>query len=640
MNKKLKLSTILIIILTLFFVGCGGDSGGGGGNNGDDDIDITPPTVLTVNPVSGSTIRPTSDIVITFSESMDTDTVTSITDLGLEADSKWSTTTHENDTLTVSPFSEWNAGIDRTLDIDCLDINFNPMEQLNLTYTVEVEDTVPPTAAANPVSGSSIYTTDNSVITFSESMDTGSLELSGDLSSEADFTWSTTTHENDTLTISPFSGWSEGVDLTLDIDCKDTAGNEMEQFNLFYSIENSWPGTRLMGTDKNDQATEVATDSSGNIYVTGYTEGGLDGNTYAGYFDIFLVKYNSSGEKQWTRQMGTDSDDRATGVATDSSGNIYVTGFTEGDLDGNANAGESDIFLAKFDSSGKREWTRLMGTDKNDSAAGAVTDSSGNIYITGYTEGGLDGNTYAGYFDIFLAKYNSSGEKQWTRQMGTDSNDLARGVATDSSGNIYATGLTYGSLDGNTNAGTKDIFLVKYNTSGVKQWTRQMGTASEDTGFNVTTDSSGNIYITGDTKGGLDGNINAGAKDVFLIKYNSSGEKQWTRQMGTVLYDFLNGVSVDSAGNIYAVGSTQSDFDGNRHIGSYDIILLKYNSSGEKQWTRQMGTLRWDYAHGVSLDSSDNIYITGYTGGGLDGNINMGGSDLFLLKYNSSGEKQ
>ncbi len=88
------------------------------------------------------------------------------------------------------------------------------------------------------------------------------------------------------------------------------------------------------------------------------------------------------------------------------------------------------------------------------------------------------------------------------------------------------TGSTGGGLDGNTSSGNYDIFLLKYNSSGTKQWTKQLGTSSGDYGNDVTTDSSGNIYVTGDTWGGLDGNKNSGSNDIFLIKYNSSGTKQ------------------------------------------------------------------------------------------------------------------
>jgi len=123
-------------------------------------------------------------------------------------------------------------------------------------------------------------------------------------------------------------------------------------------------------------------------------------------------------------------------------------------------------------------------------------------------------------------KENKSIKKQWTKQLGTSSYDVGYGVTTDSSGNIYVTGYTFGGLDGNTNSGITDIFLVKYNSSGTKQWTKQLGTTSYDSGVSVTTDSSGNIYITGSTEGELDGNTYSGSNDMFLIKYSSSGQKQ------------------------------------------------------------------------------------------------------------------
>jgi hypothetical protein len=225
--------------------------------------------------------------------------------------------------------------------------------------------------------------------------------------------------------------------------------------------------------------------------------------------------------------LGTSGDNwvLANDAATDSSGNIYVIGDTSGALDGNSHIGGYDIFVFKYDSSGNKIWSRQLGTNNYDFAQGVATDSSGNVYVTGYTGGEMDG-TKAGDYDLFLVKYNSSGTKQWTKQLGTSSEDKAYGVATDSSGNVYVAGKTTGGLDGNTNAGNSDLFLVKYNSSGTKQWTQQLGTSSADSASGVATDSSANVYVTGQTAGGLDGNTNAGSEDLFLVKYNSSGTKQ------------------------------------------------------------------------------------------------------------------
>ena len=398
--------------------------------------------------------------------------------------------------------------------------------------------------------------------------------------------------------------------------------------------------TRQLARSSNDYAYGVATDLSGNVYVAGGTNGGLDGNTNAGNTDLFVVKYSSSGTKQWTKQLGSSSRDSANGVATDSSGNVYVTGMTNGGLDGCKNAGIEDLFVVKYNSSGTKQWTNQLGSSSRDSANGVATDSSGNVYVTGTTYGGLDGNTSAGKADLFVVKYYSSGTKQWTKQNGTDRYDEARGVATDSSGNVYVTGYTEGGLDGNTSAGRSDLFVVKYNSSGTKQWTNQLGTWDSDFANGVATDSSGNVYVTGSTYRNLDGNTSAGNADLFVVKYNSSGTKQWTKQLGSSSDDYANGIVTDSSGSVYISGTTYGGLDGNTSAGNADLFVVKYNSSGTKQWTKQLGTSSTDTANGVATDSSGNVYVAGGTYGGLDGNTGSGVNDLFVVKYNSSGTKQ
>jgi len=412
-------------------------------------------------------------------------------------------------------------------------------------------------------------------------------------------------------------------------------GSDTKNVNIIVTVAGGgvklW--TKQLGTASYDYGNGVATDGSGNIYVTGYTSGGLDGNTNVGGRDIFLTKYDTNGNKLWTKQLGTASYDYGNGVATDGSGNIYVTGYTYGGLDGNTNVGGCDIFLTKYDTNGNKLWTKQLGTANDDYGNGVATDGSGNIYVTGYTYGGLDGNTNAGGFDIFLTKYDTSGNKLWTKQLGTANDDYGYGVATDGSGNIYVTGYTDGSLDGNTNAGGDDIFLTKYDTNGNKLWTRQLGTANDDAGCGVATYGSGNIYVTGYTYGSLDGNTNAGSFDIFLTKYDTNGNKLWTRQLGTASYDDGWGVATDGSGNVYVTGYTYGSLDGNTNVGGEDIFLTKYDTNGNKLWTRQLGTANNDDGWGVATYGCGNVYVTGYTSGGLDGNTNAGGDDIFLIKY-------
>ena len=405
------------------------------------------------------------------------------------------------------------------------------------------------------------------------------------------------------------------------------------------TTNSSW--TKQLGSSGHEFGLGVTTDSSDNIYVTGMTYEDVVCTRipikciYANR-DIILIKYNSSGTKQWTKHYGEDGK----GVTTDSSGNIYVTSYTDSD--------KSDIILIKYNSSGTKQWTKKMGASSGtygDYGFGVTPDSSGNIYVSGHTyRGDFDGKkdnspTFRTETDLFLVKYNSSGTKQWTKQLKTPASDRCGAVTTDSSGNIYMTGHTLGGLNGYLIGGS-DLFLIKFNSSGKRQWTKQLGTSDNDQGRGVTTDSSDNIYVSGNTWGGLGGKKHEGKSDIFLIKFNSSGTKKWIRQFGTSKIDWEYGVTTDSSDNIYVTGYTEGGLDGNTSSGGKDIFLFKYNSKGTKKWTKQLGTSDNDSGESVTTDSSDNIYVTGWTQGGLDGNTNSGYEDIILIKYNSSGTKQ
>jgi hypothetical protein len=397
--------------------------------------------------------------------------------------------------------------------------------------------------------------------------------------------------------------------------------------------------TKQLGTSDNDEAIGVAIDSNNNVYITGNTEGDLDGPN-AGSVDAFLAKYDSAGTLVWTKQLGTSSSDQAYSVAIDSNNNVYITGSTAGSLDG-PNAGEDDAFLAKYDSTGDRVWTKQLGTSSYDGTFSVAIDSNNYVYITGYTGGSLEGSN-AGSYDAFLAKYDSStGDRVWTKQLGTSSLDVAYSVAIDSNNNVYITGATGGGLDG-LNAGSADAFLAKYDSTGDRVWTKQLGTSSYDEAFGVAIDSNNNVYITGYTEGALDG-PNAGSSDdpfffwatsdAFLAKYDSStGNRVWTKQLGTSSSDQATSVAIDSNNNVYITGHTEGDLGGS-NAGSFDAFLAKYDSStGDRVWTKQLGTSSYDGAQYVAIDSNNNVYITGYTEGDLGG-PNAGSGDAFLAKY-------
>ena len=389
-----------------------------------------------------------------------------------------------------------------------------------------------------------------------------------------------------------------------------------------YQVE--W--TAQIGTTRGDYGHSVALDAVGNAYISGYTEGNLDGPN-VGLADAFLTKFDTSGNELWSTQIDTTSYDRSNSVVVDAAGNVYISGHTQGNL-GGSNAGGNDAFLIKFDPSGAELWTKQIGTMSDDRSYSVAVDTTGNAYISGWTKGNL-GGTNAGLSDAFLIKFDTSGTELWTKQIGTMNDDKSWSVAVDAAGNAYISGSTDGSLGG-TNAGLSDAFLTKFDPMGTELWSTQIGTTWFDYCQTLAVDAAGNAYISGWTKGNL-GGPNSGRLDAFLVKFAPSGTELWSTQIGTTTDDYSLSLAVDAAGNAYINGDTGGSLGG-PNAGSYDAFLAKFDPSGNELWTKQIGTSSEDHSRSVAVDAAGNAYISGYTGGSLGG-PNAGDADAFLTKF-------
>ena len=361
---------------------------------------------------------------------------------------------------------------------------------------------------------------------------------------------------------------------------------------------------------------------------------------------------------------GLDTD--AAGVAIDSSDNIYITGTSQGAnvFGKNATSGTTDdIFVAKLNSSGVIQWVYAAGGTGRDRGRKIALDSSGNIYVTGYYWSTVDfggGNvTSNGNWDAFLLKLDSSGTFQWVKSYGSNYNDLGRDVAIDSNDNIYMLGnyrytVDFGGGD-EINNNNSDIFLVKFNSSGVFQWVYTAGASATDDSRALALDSNDNPYITGsfrDTVNFGGGNITAAnLDDLFILKLNSSGAYQNIYTSNIFTTQKGKGLAVDSSGNIYATGTFSGTVDfggGNITSSGNDIYLLKLNSSFAFQWVKRFavdnGSTGQALGLAVTVDEDGNVYSVGQIGGSVDfggGTINFGSQDdAYIVKYDSSGSFQ
>jgi hypothetical protein len=315
-------------------------------------------------------------------------------------------------------------------------------------------------------------------------------------------------------------------------------------------------------------ALAVAVDTAGNVYVAGTVIGALPEQTSAGNWDAFLRKYDAAGNAVWTRQFGTDSSDSVNDVAVDGVGNVYVIGQSG-----------QEAYIRKYDSAGNELWTRQFTTAAGWAEAyGVAVDQAGNVYVIGRPSGSEPLN-----FGGFIRKYDSAGNELWTREFGTAAGAEIYSVATDEAGNLYIAGYTQQALPGQTFMGEVDAFVSKFNSAGDELWVRQFGTGYCDYAWGVVVDTIGNIYVAGSTYGTLPEQTGAGipgyALDIYVRKYDGAGNEIWTRQFGSTENDDARGIAVDNAGNVYICGWTTGALPEQSNNGWGDAFVAKISQS-------------------------------------------------------------
>jgi hypothetical protein len=455
-----------------------------------------------------------------------------------------------------------------------------------------------------------------------------------------------------------------------------------------------YTGTGQVWPNGEERGNSCITDAAGNVYMVGFTSSNSDIATagahqtvYAGGpivfgtggYDAFLVKFNSSGVRQWATYYGGSQDDMGISCAVDASGNVYMIGSTSS-TSGIATAGAhettiNDGFLVKFNSNGVRQW----GTYFEGNGNACTTDASGNIYIVGLTNStsgiataGAHQTVMSGSGDAFLVKFNSSGVRQWGTYFGGpfnggSANETGISCATDASGNIYMVGKTPSNSGiatvgaHQTAGGTQffDAFLVKFNSTGVIQWGTYYDGLGDTQPNSCATDASGNVYMAGQvfqellpdsgisTPGAHQTTYGGGFTDAFLVKFDPNGVRQWGTYYGGSSVEEGTSCAIDPSGNVYMAGHTgsttgiatagahQTVFGG----GGLDGFLVCFNSSG----VRQSGTYYGEcFVSDCATDASGNVYMAGITtsssgiataGAHQTANGNSGYNDAFLVKF-------
>jgi hypothetical protein len=394
---------------------------------------------------------------------------------------------------------------------------------------------------------------------------------------------------------------------------------------------------------------------------------------------------------EWAKRIGGPGDQFSMDMATDSLGNVYLIGNLQGtniDFDPGSgvvllsSAGGTDIFFAKYDSSGNYLWAKSIGGTGDDVGARIAVDNSGNVYITGWFQStnvdfdpGPENNMLSttGLTDIYFGKYDTEGNHLWAYSIGSSYYEGGHDIAIDNAGHIYITGYFGGTdvdfdpgpgtafLSSQANSG--DIFIAKYHDDGTYSWAVKCSGPAYEVGNGIAADETGNVCITGGFKGSVDfdpGNGtellgSAGGYDIFFAKYDSLGNYLWAHGAGSTGDDIGADIVSDGAGNCIISARFKGnnvDFDpgsGNSFLtsnGGFDIATAKYDTGGNYIWARQTGGQQDDYGVKIIIDAEGSIYHTGsFKGTNVDFDPgpgtayldSKGSDDIFFTRYDTDG---
>lgn len=409
----------------------------------------------------------------------------------------------------------------------------------------------------------------------------------------------------------------------------------------------------------------IATDVSGNIYVTGSFSNAnlvlgtttLTNTDTQITSDIFIAKYAPNGTLLWARREGSIGRESSYDIIVDPSGNIIIGGEFFGPtlsigntVLANTNPSNStgDLFLAKFDPTGNPLWAIKGGGTERESITKIQTDLNGNIYFAGYFDSPTLTignsvltniiNSASQSSDVFISKCGSSGNILWVERIAGIGRDFCGGLSIDAAGNVYSAGyfggpaLTAGNttaVASNTNNPAENLYIVKYNSLGTLQWVKTNGPKTSPFGPRLTADGTGNIYVasTYDPPTLVLDNYsltvpygNDGNRNIFLSKYDTNGNLTWVRNiLSSSALSNPFGIFDDASGNVLICGVAHGGSTSSMTFepvsvpvhGFMDLFVAKYNPQGTLNWATVEGSGSFEGALCVTADPSGDVIVSG-----------------------------
>ena len=359
-------------------------------------------------------------------------------------------------------------------------------------------------------------------------------------------------------------------------------------------------------------AQSTVVDANGNVFVVGNATGNFGNQLNQGSQDVYLTKYDSAGNEQWSSLLGSAGSASAYSLAVDPTGGVVVAGSTNADLTTTAVAnGNTDSFVAKYDTNGSQTWTTQIPTLSNNQANAVSVDTSGNIYIGGQVTGVIGaGQTNAGGNDSYIAKLDAKGAVVYEQQLGTSGNDSVSATAVNATGDLFVASVQNG-----------EAILSKYTGGDATQapaWQVDLGNLQNGGLISGLAVSGDQIYVSGSTQNAaLDAGgtatiatASSGGSDAFVFSATDQGATATTNYVsyvGTAGTDKGGAVTVGADGTVYLAGTTTGTFSGQSRsvVGVNNMFVTAMASDGSIDWTRQYGGADGQSSgQGIAIDAS------------------------------------
>jgi hypothetical protein len=408
----------------------------------------------------------------------------------------------------------------------------------------------------------------------------------------------------------------------------------------------------------------MATDTLGNLILTGSYENTIDfgGGPLPTSPDnqAFVAEFSPAGAYRWAKGFVTQAPGSyGNGVTFDQMRNVVVGGSFTGTVDFGGgpltSTATSNIFIAKYTPAGEYLWAKQYGEAGGDGGAYQIgVDAAGNIVVPAiYSNGAVDFGCGSlpplGGYDALIAKLDPLGNCLWSKRFGDSAFQQSSAASADASGNVLLAGILAGTADFGggplTSAGGQDVFVAKFDPSGNYLWAERFGDASDQLALGVAVDSSGDAAVAGQFAGTLafgttPALVNTGGLSGFVAMLSPTGTPLWSTGVGGAGSDGLNSVAVDYLGNVCVTGFFSDTIDlGSGPLvsaGMDDVVVAKYDNAGTLVWGKRFGDPQQQVGNAVGVDYTGHVYISGTMSGTIDFGegplTSAGGADLFVAK--------